>query len=49
MKIADLIIAAVAERRGLVVLHYDRDYDRIAEVTDQPVEWVVARGTADSP
>jgi hypothetical protein len=28
-------------------MHYDADYDRIAEVTGQPVEWVVPRGTAD--
>lgn len=43
--IPDLIIAAAAESAGLTVLHYDADYDRIAEVTHQPVEWVVSRGT----
>ncbi|MFQ5737514.1 MAG: PIN domain nuclease [Acidobacteriota bacterium] len=43
--IPDLIIAAVAETAGLTVLHYDSDYDLIAEVTGQPVEWVVARGS----
>ncbi len=43
--IADLIIAATAEAAGLTVLHYDRDYDLIAEVTHQPVEWVVERGS----
>ena len=47
VKIGDLIIAAAAERAGLVVLHYDRDFDRIAEVTSQPVDWVAAPGTAD--
>ncbi|MGE4427554.1 MAG: PIN domain nuclease [Solirubrobacteraceae bacterium] len=45
--LSDLIIAAAAERAGLTVLHYDADYDRIAAVTGQPVEWVVERGTAD--
>jgi predicted nucleic acid-binding protein len=45
--IPDLIIAAVAERHRLSVLHYDRDFDVIAEVTRQPVEWVVPCGTAD--
>lgn len=30
----DLIIAALAEARGTGVLHYDRDYDLIAEHTD---------------
>lgn len=47
VKIGDLVIAAAAERGGLVILHYDRDFDRIAEVTDQAVEWVVPPGTAD--
>jgi predicted nucleic acid-binding protein len=45
--IADLIIAAAAAAAGLVVLHYDRDFERIAEVTGQPVEWVVPAGRAD--
>lgn len=44
-KIADLLIAAAAEAAGLVVLHYDRDFDLIAEVTGQSVEWIVAAGT----
>jgi predicted nucleic acid-binding protein len=47
IKIPDLIIAAVAEHHGLTVLHYDRDFDRIADITGQPVEWVVPPGTAD--
>jgi len=29
------------------VLHYDADYDRIAGVTGQAVEWVVERGSVD--
>lgn len=41
----DLLIAACAESAGLTVLHYDADYDRIADVTDQPVQWVVPRGS----
>jgi hypothetical protein len=47
VKSMDLLIAAAAELAGLVVLHYDRDYDRIAKVTGQPTEWIVAAGTAD--
>lgn len=43
--IADLLISAVAELNDLVVLHYDRDFDTIAAVTGQPVEWVAARGS----
>jgi predicted nucleic acid-binding protein len=43
-KPADLVIAAAAEAAGLVVLHYDDDYDRIASVTNQPTEWVTPKG-----
>lgn len=43
--IADLLISAVAETNDLVVLHYDRDFDTIASVTGQPVEWVAPRGS----
>lgn len=46
-KPADLVIAAAAETAGLTVLHYDGDYDRIASVTGQPVEWVSSPGTLD--
>ena len=41
----DLLIAAVAERERVTVLHYDADYDLIAHVTGQPVQWIVPRGT----
>jgi predicted nucleic acid-binding protein len=41
----DLLIAAVAERERVTVLHYDGDYDFIAQITGQPTHWVVARGT----
>jgi len=43
--IPDLIIAAAAEYAGLVLLHYDADFDRIAAVTGQAMEWVVPRGS----
>lgn len=43
--ITDLVIAAAAEQAGLIVLHYDHDFDLIAEVTGQPTEWVVPSGT----
>lgn len=45
VSLPDLLIAAVAERAGLVVLHYDADFDTIASVTGQPVEWVVTKGS----
>jgi len=41
----DLLVAACAESAGLVVLHYDADFDRIAELTGQPARWVVPRGS----
>jgi predicted nucleic acid-binding protein len=44
-KLADLLIAAAAEAAGLVVLHFDRDFDLIASVTRQPTEWVVPPGS----
>jgi hypothetical protein len=40
VRLADLIIAAVAERHTFPIAHVDRDYDRIAGMTGQPVRWV---------
>jgi len=37
-KVPDLLIAAIAEQHGLIVLHVDRDFDIIAKVTGQRVE-----------
>lgn len=42
---ADLLIAAVAERHSLTLLHYDADFDTIAEITGQDARWVVPRGS----
>jgi predicted nucleic acid-binding protein len=41
----DLLVAACAEGAGLTVLHYDADFDRIAELTGQPTQWIVPRGS----
>ncbi|HEY4852345.1 MAG TPA: PIN domain nuclease [Streptosporangiaceae bacterium] len=41
----DLLIAAVAGREHVTVLHYDSDYDHIAAITGQPMQWVIPRGT----
>lgn len=38
--VADLLIAAIAEEQGLTVLHVDRDFELIAQVTGQTVEWL---------
>jgi len=36
--VPDLIVAATAELAGLTILHIDKDFDVIAEVTGQPTE-----------
>jgi predicted nucleic acid-binding protein len=41
----DLLVAACAESAGLTVLHYDADFERIAALTNQPIQWVVPRGS----
>lgn len=43
--IADLVTAAVAEREQLTIIHYDADYEFVAEVTGQATRWVVPRGS----
>jgi len=45
VKMPDLLVAAVAELEGAVVWHYDEDFDRIAAVTGQPIEWLAPRGS----
>ena len=45
VSLPDLIIAAVAERHRLTVVHYDADFDHIGAVTGQPMRWLAARGT----
>ncbi|HRN28977.1 MAG TPA: PIN domain nuclease [Terrimesophilobacter sp.] len=42
---ADLLIAAVAERHSLTLIHYDADFDTIADITGQDTRWVVPRGS----
>lgn len=41
----DLLVAACAEQAGLTVLHYDADFDRIAQLTNQASQWIVPRGS----
>lgn len=42
--IPDLLLAATAEAAGATLLHYDSDFELIAEVTGQPHEWILPRG-----
>jgi predicted nucleic acid-binding protein len=43
--VSDLLIAATAEVYGAIVVHYDRDFDTIAAVTEQPARWIVPAGS----
>jgi predicted nucleic acid-binding protein len=45
--IADLLIAATAEIHGATLVHYDRDYSTVADLTGQPADWVVPAGSID--
>jgi predicted nucleic acid-binding protein len=47
LSFVDALVAAVAEARGLIILHYDADFELIAGITGQPHAWIVPRGTAD--
>ena len=42
---ADLLLAAAAEEAGAALVHYDRDYERIAQASDLRQEWLVPDGT----
>jgi predicted nucleic acid-binding protein len=42
---ADLLLAATAEAAGVPLVHYDRDYERLATVTDLQHRWMVADGS----
>ncbi|MFV0316458.1 MAG: PIN domain-containing protein [Microthrixaceae bacterium] len=43
--IPDLIISAAALHTNLVVLHYDSDFERLAEVGGAHHEWVIPQGS----
>ena len=47
VSLVDMLVAAIAESRDLIVLHYDADFDLVAEITGQPTQWIVERGAAD--
>jgi predicted nucleic acid-binding protein len=42
---ADLLLAAAAEESGVGMVHYDRDYERIAAVSELRQQWLVPDGT----
>ena len=47
LSLVDALVCAVAESRGLTVLHYDRDFEVVSAVTGQPHHWIVPAGSAD--
>ncbi len=45
VKIPDLLIAAVAARNDIVLVHHDADYEVIAGITGQRTRWTAPRGS----
>ena len=43
--IPDLVISAAAQVAGLVVLHYDADFERLSAIGGAHHEWVVPQGS----
>jgi predicted nucleic acid-binding protein len=43
--IADLFVSAVAMTHEATLLHYDKDFELIADVTGMRQEWILPRGT----
>jgi hypothetical protein len=45
LAIPDVVISAVARSAGLIVLHYDADFERVGAVGGAEPEWVAPRGS----
>lgn len=45
LPIPDLLVAATALEHDATILHYDRDFDRIAAVTGQTSQWIIKPGS----
>jgi predicted nucleic acid-binding protein len=45
----DLLLAAAAEAAGVRLVHYDRDYERIAAVSRLEQSWLVPDGSLAPP
>ena len=41
----DLLVAVLAEQHEMTLLHYDADFDTLAELLTLRAEWVAPRGT----
>lgn len=45
LPLPDVLVAAAAQEAGVGVLHYDRHYDRLAEVMEFESHWLAELGT----
>jgi len=45
LPVVDYVLAATAEQIGAAVLHYDRDYDTLAEVMEFESVWLAPPGS----
>jgi predicted nucleic acid-binding protein len=45
LPVVDYLIAAAAQERGAAVLHYDRDYDTLAEIMTFESVWLAPPGS----
>jgi predicted nucleic acid-binding protein len=43
--VIDYLIAAAAQEMGAAVIHYDRDFDTLAEVMEFESVWLAPAGT----
>lgn len=46
LPLPDVMIAATGLVHDATILHYDRDFERIAEATELAQEWILPHGTA---
>ena len=45
LPIVDYLVGAAAQETGAAVLHYDRDYDTLAEIMDFESVWLAPPGS----
>jgi predicted nucleic acid-binding protein len=45
LPIVDYLVAAAAQELGAAVIHYDRDYDTLAELMEFESIWLAPAGT----
>lgn len=47
LPVLDYLVAATAQELGAAVLHYDRDYDKLAEVMEFESRWLAPAGSLE--